>query len=133
MIVADTNLIAYLHLAGAQTDAAETALLADPDWHAPLLWRSEFRNVLALQVRHRGMGTGDAGRVAAEAEKTMEGREHLVRSPPVLQLAEASGRTAYDCEFVALAEALGVRLVTADTELVESFPDRATSLEVFAG
>lgn len=51
----------------------------------------------------------------------------------VLHLAGASGRSAYDCEFVALAEALGVRLVTADRELTRSFPDRAISLEDFAG
>lgn len=133
MIVADTNLIAYLHLSGTRTDAAEAVLRADPDWHAPLLWRSEFRNVLALHVRERGWDVSSAARICREAEETMEGGEHLIPSPSVLRLAESSGRSAYDCEFVALAEALGVPLVTADRELAESFPDRAIPLGAFAG
>lgn len=132
MIVVDTNVLAYLHLPGERTGAAEAAWLADPEWHAPLLWRSEFRNVLALQVRHRGLEAEDAVRIAAEAEETMEGREHVVRSRPVLTLARSSGRSAYDCEFVALAYAVDVPLVTADRELAEAFPDRAVRLAAFA-
>lgn len=133
MIVVDTSVLAYLHLPGDRTAAAEAAWTTDPDWHAPLLWRSEFRNVLALQVRHRGMEAGDSERVAEAAEESMDGREHTVRARQVLRLARASGHSAYDCEFVALAEVLGAPLVSADRELCASFPDRTVRLEAFAG
>lgn len=51
MIVADTNTIAYLYLPTEQTDEVVRLLNEDPHWVRPLLWRSEFRNVLALYVR----------------------------------------------------------------------------------
>jgi predicted nucleic acid-binding protein len=51
MIVVDTNVIAYLYLTGEYSDLSERLLEHDPDWMAPRLWRSEFRNVLALYLR----------------------------------------------------------------------------------
>jgi len=51
MIVVDTNVIAYLYLPTDYTRLAEQLLAKEPDWAAPLLWRSELRNVLALYLR----------------------------------------------------------------------------------
>jgi len=68
VIVVDTSVIAYLHLPGDHTAAARTALRIDPDWSAPLLWRSEFRSVLVSYVRREGLSTHDAIRLAHMAE-----------------------------------------------------------------
>jgi hypothetical protein len=51
MIIVDTNIIGYLYLTSDHSPQAEKALLKDPFWSAPILWRSEFRNVLALYIR----------------------------------------------------------------------------------
>lgn len=51
MIVVDTNVIAYCFVRGALTEAAQRARARDADWHAPFLWRSEFRNVLCGYLR----------------------------------------------------------------------------------
>src|ERR1700730_11029807 len=53
LIVVDTNVVAYLYLSSDHTAAAEETLRKDPEWVAPLLWRSEMRNILALYVRQR--------------------------------------------------------------------------------
>jgi predicted nucleic acid-binding protein len=50
VIVVDTNVIAYLFIPCELTAGAESLFSRDPDWLAPLLWRSELRNVLATQV-----------------------------------------------------------------------------------
>ncbi len=131
MIVADTNLLAYFLLQGAFTDLAERAYARDADWHAPLLWRSEFRNVLILHVRHGDLALEEAREILTDAVRLMLGREHTVDPLPVLDCAAVPGCTAYDAEFVALAERLGCRLVTSDRRLLAAAPHVAVSLEDF--
>ncbi len=129
MIVVDTNIVAYLYLPTEHTDLAEALLVKDPDWAAPLLWRSELRNVMALYLR-QGLLDFDAGyAIQTEAESLLAGREYDVGSLEVLRLAASSGCAACDCEFVALAEFLGVRLVTADRQMLGKFRSTAVSLK----
>ena len=66
------------------------------------------------------------------AEEVIDGREYHVSSEQVLELAVHSKCTAYDCEYVALAQDLGVPLVTADKQILRAFPKTAVSLEQFA-
>ena len=131
MIVVDTNIIGYLYLSCERSIQAERALLKDAEWVAPLLWRSELRNVLALYVRRNILSLTDAIRIIDEATALMQGGEYEVSSYQVLQLAEESGCSTYDCEFVALAHDLGVLLVTVDKQIVKHFPGSATALEMF--
>lgn len=133
MIVADTNLLVYLLVPGARSAQAEAALARDPTWVAPLLWRSEFRNVLVGYVRRRTLSLDAALRMVYEAENRMAGREFAVASGPVLTLATHSGCSAYDSEFVALAQDLRIRLVTTDQQVVAAFPSTAVALDEFAG
>jgi len=128
MIVADTNLIAYLYLPGRHSAAAEGLLLKDPEWAAPRLWRSEFRNILATYMRQGLLDFDSAVTIHRRAEAVVAGSEFDVSAMAVLQLANDSGCSAYDCEFVALAQHLGVRLVTADAKLRRSFPGCTSSL-----
>lgn len=129
MIAVDTNVIAYLYLPGDRTAAAEALLRLDPEWSAPMLWRSELRNVLATQVRAKRLDLASAQSIQSEAEQLLRGREFAVDSAEVLRLAAESGYSAYDCEFVTLAEYLDVPLYSADRRLVERFPRRARLLD----
>ena len=131
MIVVDTNLIGYLFLNSPRSGQAEGVLRRDPGWAAPLLWRSELRNVLSTQVRHGRLGLEDAAAIMEQAESLMQGGEYAVASPAVLRLAAESGCTAYDCEFIALAQDLGVPLVTVDRDLLARFPQQAVGPEDF--
>lgn len=58
----------------------------------------------------------------------MAGAEHEVDSRLVLELVRDSDCPAYDCEFVALAMTLGVKLVTMDARLLKAFPKHAVTL-----
>ena len=131
MIVVDTNIIVYLYLQGEHTAQAESVLQKDAEWLAPPLWRSEFRNVLAFYLRQRYLSLEDARTIMQEAELLLQGREYGVSSPRVLDLAAASRCSAYDCEFVALAQDLDVPLVTADKKVLTAFPETAVSMVAF--
>ena len=128
MIVVDTNVLAYLYLPGEYTAQAEALLERDPEWAAPVLWRSEFRNILAGYIRRRTLTFEQARDIQAEAENLLSGAEHDVDSQRVLELVRDSDCSAYDCEFVALAMKLGVALVTMDAKLLRAFPERAVPL-----
>ena len=129
MIVVDTNVLAYLYLPGEHTTAAESLLEQEPEWAAPILWRSEFRNILMGYVRRKSITFDQACALQREAESLLEGSEFEVESSTVLQLARDSDCSAYDCEFVALAIQLDTRLVTMDGKLLRAFPERAMSLD----
>lgn len=129
MIVVDTNILAYLYLPTERTAQAEQLLLRRPGWVAPLLWRSELRNVLALYLRKGMLSLTQALAIQTEAEALLSEAEYDVPSLDVLRLVEGSGCSAYDCEFVALAQRLGVRLVTADRQVLKAFPAVAMTLE----
>ncbi len=128
MIVVDTNVLAYLYLPGEYTARAEALLERDPQWAAPVLWRSEFRNILAGYIRRGTLTFEQARDIQAEAENLLSGAEHDVDSQRVLELVRDSDCSAYDCEFVALAMKLGVALVTMDAKLLRAFPERALPL-----
>ena len=128
MIVVDTNIIAYLYLPGDFTARAEGLLENDPEWAAPVLWRSEFRNILAGYMRRKSLHYEVARNLLREAESLMAGAEYEVDSSRVLELVRDSDCSAYDCEFVALAMSLGVTLVTMDTKLLRAFPNVAVAL-----
>ena len=131
MIVVDTNVIAYLWITGVHTSQAESALRKDANWAAPLLWRSEFRNILTDYIRHNQIPFDTAMQLMEEAEDHMRGREYTVSSTHVLNLVKKSPCSAYDCEFVALAEDLEVPLLTTDRKILSAFPSVAVSLGKF--
>lgn len=128
MIVVDSNILAYLYLPSEFSAKAERLLAREPHWVAPVLWRSELRNVLALYMRKDMLTLEQAYEIQTEAEALMADAEYDVPSLDVLRLAAASDCSAYDCEFVALARRLDVKLVTADKKVLKAFPTIATTL-----
>jgi predicted nucleic acid-binding protein len=125
MIVTDTNTIAYLYLPTDQTDNVVSLLHIDSQWIAPLLWRSELRNVLAMYVRKSIIELSTAIAIQAQAEQQLADNEYTVNSMDVLRLAQQSGCSAYDCEFVSLATSLSLKLITSDQKLIQTFPNVA--------
>lgn len=58
----------------------------------------------------------------------LAGNEYDVPALTVLRLARDSGCSAYDCEYIALAEHLDVKLISADGKLCKASPNRAVGL-----
>jgi predicted nucleic acid-binding protein len=131
MIVVDTNIIGYLFLWSENSVKAEQALQKDSEWAAPILWRSEFRNVLALYLRKNFLKIQQVQRIMNSALELLKGREYEVSSYEVLRLASVSLCSAYDCEFIATASDLKVPLVTVDKQLLDKYPSVAISLNTF--
>lgn len=131
MIVADSNLIAYLLIPGDNSSLADDVFLKDSDWAVPLLCRSELRNILTLYMRHEGMSLGQAQITMEKAESLWGDREYAVPSDTILHMTSRHKISAYDAEFVVLAQHLGVRLVTFDGPIRRAFPGIAITAEDF--
>lgn len=127
MIVVDTHLAVCLLLPGNADRRAEEVLLRDSRWVVPGLLFWEFSNVLAGHLRRGLMHLKDAVAYASEAEAILEWVPFCPTRERILELSLDSGCTAYDCEFVALAELLGVPLVTTDPKVLQAFPGLAIS------
>lgn len=131
MIVVDSNIIAYWLLPGEKMAEAESVWQKDSNWIVPPLWKSEFRNILAQYLRHKKLSLLESQTLLREAETILEHKVYEVDSDWVLRLVNISSCSAYDCEYVSLAQRFGVLLVTADKEVLREFPETAVSPQQF--
>jgi predicted nucleic acid-binding protein len=131
VIVVDSNVVAYCWMRVERTQIAQRVRLRDPEWHVPILWRSEVRNALAGYLWQATMHLDGAMAIMKAAENALAGCEHFVENGAVLELAARTRLSAYDCEFVALAQSLAVPLVTEDRAVLKAFPEVALTMESF--
>ena len=131
MIVVDSNILAYWLLPGDQMGLAEQVWEKDASWIMPPLWKSEFRSILAKFLRDKRISLAEARTVMKEAESILKNKAYDIDSDRVLHLVHESRCSAYDCEFVALAQRFGVSLVTADKQILREFPAIAVSMKQF--
>lgn len=125
MIVVDTNVIASLWVPDNMDEMAYRVLKKDPEWIAPSLWLSEFRNVMALYMRKNIFELPTIMQIIQEAEELMQPNSFEVKSTRVMQLVSQSNCSSYDCEFIALSADLGLQLITFDQKICHEFPDVA--------
>ncbi|MDZ7780221.1 MAG: Arc family DNA-binding protein [Gemmatimonadota bacterium] len=102
------------------------------NWAAPLARRSEWHSVLAGYLRRGDLDHAAALELVDTAAALVAGREYLVDGASVLSLVRSSPCSAYDCEYVALADTLGVPLVTYDRQVLAAFPGRTTTPSGYA-
>ncbi|VAW50354.1 hypothetical protein MNBD_GAMMA06-1206 [hydrothermal vent metagenome] len=131
MIVVDTNIISYLYITGNRSQQSENLLSFDSNWVAPILWRSEFRNVLAQYLRKDLLNIDEILLIIQQAERLLTDHEYEISSAHIMQLVKNSQCSAYDCEFVALAQYLDAPLITADKKIIREFPDIAKTAESY--
>ncbi len=88
----------------------------------------DAQNALQDSRKHLDNLQEQAHAIQCEAESLLDGAEHEPDSRHVLELVRGSDCSAYDCEFIALAETLGTRLSTMDGKLLKAFPKLALPL-----
>ena len=132
MIVVDSNIIAYCWLNTPMTGNAQDVRVKDSEWHVPVLWRAELRSIMTGYRRSGALSGQVTRRVMSHIEQELAGSEHIVPSDDVFAVVEACSLSAYDSEFVALALALSVPLVTEDKAILREFPRLAMSMAAFA-
>ncbi len=131
MIVVDANIPAYYYLDSEFSEMALTAFRKDPNWIAPVLWRSEFQNILAGYLRRKLIPLSQATAIMDEAITLLEETEFQIPSHIVLELVSKSACSSYDCEYVALAKQFDIPLLTNDKKVLDQFPETAIGLDKF--
>jgi predicted nucleic acid-binding protein len=128
VIVADANVIAYLLIEGRKSEVARQLHAMDSDWRMPPLWRAEFLNILAMQVQHGGASIEAAERTWQSARSLFSTNETAVDEMAALRISARFRISAYDAQYIALAQQLGVSCVSEDRELVRKFPDAVVTI-----
>ena len=129
MIVVDSAVLAGFALPKDAYHAdAKKARQRDRDWHAPELCRSEVRSVAAGQLR-KGESLNALIEAASLADASAQ--FYSMGGGELFSVIAQSPLSAYDSEFVALADRLGCKLVTTDAEILKAFPNTAVRLSDF--
>ena len=108
MIVVDTNVIHYCWVRGQNTEIAQAVRQKDPEWHAPILWRSELRNVLTTYLRRGMLTRAQIVGILSIADQALAEREHIISDGLVLDVIASSTLTAYDADLLAVFIPLSV-------------------------
>jgi len=131
MIVADATLIIHFSMPGSKTEHAEAVRRKDPVWAAPPLWEYEVLNVIWTYVHFRDLSLAQALEHWDVAQDLIGERTYRMAPAEVLRLAARSGHSAYDCQYVAIAQQLETWLVTSDADVLTAFPEIAISPDDF--
>jgi len=130
MLVVDTSAVLAALIARNPPTGLVERLAVDGDLHAP--------HLIDVEVLHALRRLNARGELSDEraADARTDFRELALVRYPHFQLGDRiwemrRNLTAYDATFVALAEALGVPMVTCDARLA-SAPGHSARIEVFA-
>jgi len=128
MQVVDTNIVASLLLKGPFTEQALALYAADPDWRSEAFVLTEWANVLATQIKLRGLPLPDAVSLLSRGEALMAEGLLEVSHVAALTLAAQRDVSAYDARYLVVAQRLQTRLVTEDAKLRKRAADLTCSI-----
>lgn len=86
----------------------------------PAIWRLEVANVIAMQVRSRGVPVETARALLAEILALPVAIIDEAPTPTIMQVAIDRGLTSYDASYLDVALRSGWPLATLDQELVRA-------------
>src|SRR5947208_7475227 len=128
MIVVDTNIIAPLYMRSARSDAVTELFARDAVWRTEPLALIELSNILITYERSRYITAATARDCLNRAAAFLQRQVFRVSHQAALEAALDYRVTAYDARFLALADQLGIRLITEDARLRAAAPDLTQTL-----
>ena len=131
MIVAHSDLLAFLFIPGVHTEQVERLFEKENRWAVPVSWRLEMHNILAGCVARMKMDWEAARAIMEAVHGLVASTEYVLPSDLVLEMAERSGAPMAACEYAALSADLGAPLVVLDRTLPPLFPGTAVQLDAY--
>lgn len=122
--VVDASVVAAAFFQEEHAKAAQALLAADRDLLAPDLLYAEFANVVWKRHRRGEIDDDEAAQLVADVLRLplqITAAGELAGS--ALELALRTGRTVYDCLYLALAVKTRSRMICADLRLVNALAD----------
>jgi len=117
-VVIDSSIVIKWFVPEVHSDDALRYLDPDGERDAPELLLAEVANILWKKVGRGELTPDQAEKIAQDVEQA---DINIHRMGPLfghgLRIALATGRSAYDSIYVALADSLSIRVVTADRRL----------------
>jgi len=124
MVVVDVNVLVYLLIEGDQTKQVSDLLKREPEWVAPRLWRDELINVFCTYERLGRANRSENLRRLSLAEQVIS-KTYDIPAGKIFEVAQKSGCSGYDSQYLALAEELGIPLFTFDKQILSAAPNSA--------
>jgi predicted nucleic acid-binding protein len=131
LIVVDANVLAYSIIEGALTPLALQVRKRDPHWRLPGIWRHEILNIFTTYVRQGGLSKESAAKALDDVYAHILPYEVELGPVETLDVAIHHKISAYDAQYVLLAQKLGVPCVTEDRSLRQAAPRWTVSMEGF--
>jgi predicted nucleic acid-binding protein len=123
-VVLDASVVAAAFFAESHSDAARRLLVSGGDLYAPDLIYAEVANVIWKRRGRQEIDDAEAAELLTDLLRlplNITPSEQLVG--PALDLAMRTGRTVYDCLYVALAVQTKTVMFSDDRRLVNAFAD----------
>ena len=117
---------------GEKTAAARDLWRRDPDRRLPALWRHEYLNMLATFTREGGATISEAQTLWRRGIEMFGPREQGVDMESTLVFATENRISAYDAQYIALAQQPQSIRVTEDGRLLRTFPALTRSMQAYA-
>jgi predicted nucleic acid-binding protein len=132
--VVDASVVVKWFVPEIHSDKARRLLDAPHDYIAPDLLFAETTNAIWKKIRRKELTADEGQRVVADIGRSaVETVSCRALADDAHALANATGRTVYDCLYVALAARLNTRSITADDRLdaaLRSFPAVAGHIQL---
>lgn len=106
----------------SEADSGRAAGLLNTDWtlHVPRFFATEIASALVKLVRRKELGEVDANRALDElARMKLQSHGSVEIVAAALAAALKAGISVYDASYLAIAQQLGCRVVTADWRFFE--------------